>query len=291
MSNGGEPASLILVTGPSGAGRSTAIAVFEDLGFEAIDNMPMALLPRLVKGPAPSRPMAIGITPQTRGFSVKALFDLIDFAEQSEEYEVSLVYLDCDTSTLLRRYSETRRRHPMAPDGTPLSGIQSERDLLGTVRSRAHVLIDTTNLTPHELKSDLSEMFSTRKTAALAITLHSFSYKRGVPRGVDMVIDCRFLANPHWQPDLRPHTGKDADVQDFVTKDPRFEPFFKQLLDMLQLLLPAYKDEGKAHFGIGLGCTGGRHRSVTLTEKLSNALENQGWQVSIRHRELNRHDP
>ena len=280
--------TVVLVTGPSGAGRSTAINAFEDLGYETIDNIPLALLPRLIAGPAGGRPMALGIDVRTRDFSVRGVLDAYDAFKQDDLMEPSLLFMDCQTDALLRRYSETRRRHPLAPEETPLRGIELENELLKTLRSRADVLIDTTTLTPHDLKAEIGNLFSAPGVAGLAISVQSFSYKRGIPRGIDMVMDCRFLRNPYWDESLRGKTGEDKDVLEYVSADSKYQVFFEQLTDMVRLLLPAYRDEGKAHFSIGLGCTGGQHRSVAVAEELANALEAEGWQVSKRHREMER---
>jgi UPF0042 nucleotide-binding protein len=280
--------TVVLVTGPSGAGRSTAINAFEDLGYETIDNIPLALLPRLIAGPTGGRPMALGIDVRTRDFSVRGVLDAYDAFKQDELMEPSLLFMDCQTEALLRRYSETRRRHPLAPEETPLRGIELENELLKTLRSRADVLIDTTTLTPHDLKAEIGNLFSAPGVAGLAISVQSFSYKRGIPRGIDMVMDCRFLRNPYWDKSLRGKTGEDKDVLAYVAADSKYQAFFEQLTDMVRLLLPAYRDEGKAHFSLGLGCTGGQHRSVAVAEELANALEAEGWQVSKRHREMER---
>lgn len=264
------------------------INAFEDLGYETIDNIPLALLPRLISGPAGGRPMALGIDVRTRDFSVRGVLDAYDALHEADVMEPSLLFVDCQTDALVRRYSETRRRHPMAPDETPLHGIKLETELLKELHSRADVLIDTTNLTPHDLKSEIGNLFGAPGVAGLAISIQSFSYKRGVPRGIDMVMDCRFLRNPYWDQSLRGKTGQDAAVLDYVSADLKYTAFFEQLTDMARLLLPAYRDEGKAHFSIGLGCTGGQHRSVAVAEELAKALEAEGWQVSKRHREMER---
>lgn len=277
---------LILVTGPAGAGRSTAIHVLEDLGYEAIDNLPLSLIPRLLDGPRRPMPLALGIDARNRDFSIANLIELLDRLAENPLYAPELLYLDCSADILVRRYSETRRRHPLAPDEPPLAGIEAEREMLAPIRSRADVLIDTTELSPHDLKADLARWFELAGNQRLTVSLHSFSYKRGVPRGLDMMFDCRFLANPYWQPELRSHDGREAPVQDYVTADPLYAPFFDKVRDLVTFVLPAHLAEGKAHLAIGFGCTGGKHRSVTLTEKLGEALAQAGWRVSIRHREL-----
>ncbi len=281
-------ARLVLVTGPSGAGRSTAINVLEDIGFEAIDNLPLRLLPRLLSGGGPGRPMALGLDVRNRDFSANALIEAIDSLAKTPELGAELLYLDCAPEVLLRRFSETRRRHPLAPAESPDIGIARELDLLAPIRVRADVLLDTSELTPHDLRADIERWYAPGGTAPLALTLNSFSYKRGVPRGIDMVFDCRFLRNPYWQEGLRNLTGQSPEVAAYVAEDPVFAPFFSHLSGLVELLLPAYVAEGKSHLSIGFGCTGGQHRSVAVTERLAQTLAEAGWQVSIRHRELER---
>jgi UPF0042 nucleotide-binding protein len=280
---------ILIITGPSGAGRTTAIRALEDLGFEAIDNLPLSFFPRLFAGPPLDRPVVVGIDARNREFGVERLLGVLDEVVGLTGLPPLLVYLECDTDTLIRRYSETRRRHPLSPNETPDAGIARERALLAPLRDRAEVLIETAHMTPNDLRAEMTRLFGQGDGMnGLAIELQSFSYKRGVPRGADMVIDVRFLRNPHWDIDLRPKTGRDPDVSEFVREDPRFAPFYARLVDLLRFLLPAYRAEGKSYFGIGLGCTGGKHRSVAITEALSKTLAEDGWQVSIRHRDLER---
>jgi UPF0042 nucleotide-binding protein len=280
---------IVLVTGPSGAGRSSAIKVLEDQGFEAIDNIPLSLIPRLVDGEAPvPRPLALGIDVRNRDFSVAGLLELRDLLAAAPGRGVALLYLDCSTPVLARRYSETRRRHPMAPDETPSDGILREKALLEDLRARADILIDTTEMSIHDFKVEMEGWFARPGAQDMAVSVQSFSYKRGLPQGLDMVFDCRFLRNPHWQPALRPHSGLDPAVADYVAGDPRYAAFLAQVRDLALLVLPACVEEGKAHFAIGFGCTGGQHRSVALAENLADALAQEGWRVSIRHRELER---
>lgn len=283
-----DPLNAILVTGPSGAGRSTAIRALEDLGYEAIDNMPLSLVPHLLSGPSNGRDVALGIDVRTRDFSAQAVLDMAVSFLSDTNYRCSILYLDCSGDILLRRYSETRRRHPLSPDETPLKGIEREQEILADLRVHADVLIDTSKLSPHDLKAEMSRLFVADSGDGLSVSLHSFSYKRGVPRGIDMTLDCRFLRNPYWDERLRELNGRDDAVQKYVRADPRYQAFFDQLVAMMDLLLPAYRDEGKSYFSVGLGCTGGQHRSVSVAEDLSKTLAERGWQVSIRHREMER---
>jgi UPF0042 nucleotide-binding protein len=280
---------IVIVSGPAGAGRSTAIGALEDLGFEAIDNMPIGLLPRLFSGGSLDRPVAIVIDPRNRDFSIERMLAALREVSAVSGRAPVLVYLDCDATTLSQRYSETRRRHPLSPHETPMVGIARDLALLAPLRDRADVLIDTAGMTPHELRAEMERQFGEdRGRGRLAVTLQSFSYKRGVPRGIDMVIDVRFLKNPHWEPDLRSLDGRDPQVQAFLEADPAYTPFYVRLADLLQFLLPAYRAEGESYFGLGIGCTGGKHRSVALVEALAKTLAQDGWQVSIRHRDLER---
>ena len=279
---------LVFVTGPSGAGRTTAIRVLEDLGYEGIDNIPLSLVPRLVEGPPLGRPIALGLDVRNRDFNATSLIELIDKLTRDPRVELEVLYLDCAPSVLIQRFSETRRRHPLAPDETPAQGVEREIDLLTPIRVRADHLIDTTELTQHDLKAEITRRFDPGTTGRLSVSMQSFSYKRGVPRGMDMIFDCRFLANPHWQAALRPLDGRDPAVEAFVRSDPRFAEFFRKVSELILFLLPAHLDEGKAHLAIGFGCTGGQHRSVAMAEMVGSALAEAGWPVSKRHRELER---
>lgn len=280
---------IVIMSGPAGSGRSTAIRALEDIGFEAIDNLPLSFLPRLFSGGPVERSVVIGIDPRNREFSIEALLRALIEIEAMTGRAPVLVYLDCDATTLLRRYGETRRRHPLSPKGSPLVGIEREATLLAPIRARADMLIDTGAMTPHDLAAEMRRQFGSEEVRdGLAVTLQSFSYKRGVPRGIDMVIDVRFLRNPHWDMDLRPRDGRDPTVRAFVEADPAYAPFYDRLVDLLTFLLPRYRAEGKSYFGLGLGCTGGKHRSVALVGALAESLAAAGWQVSIRHRDLER---
>lgn len=290
MSEAGKPSdghNIVIVSGPAGSGRSTAIHALEDLGFEAIDNLPLSFLPRLFAAPV-KRSVVVGIDPRNREFSLERLIEAQAEISQAAGDPPVLVYLDCDAQTLVQRYSETRRRHPLSPNETPLVGIERELALLAPLRERADVLIDTRSMTPHELRAEIARHFGDEDRHGLAVTLQSFSYKRGLPRGADMVIDVRFLKNPHWVAELRPKDGREPAVSAFVEADPDYAGFYARLEDLIGFLLPAYRAEGKSYFSVGIGCTGGRHRSVAVVEALAKTLAAKGWQVSIRHRELER---
>lgn len=279
---------IVLVTGPSGAGRTTAVRALEDLGWEAIDNLPLSLLPRLIDGPPLARPLALGIDVRNRDFGTDALIETIDRLAARRDIAEQVLYIDATEDELVRRYSETRRRHPLAPAESPLTGIQRERELLVPIRARADILIDSTGLSPHDLRAEVESWFAPGEGRTLVLTLQSFSYKRGLPRGLDMVFDVRFLRNPHWDAALRNLTGLDPAVAAHVAADPLHDPFLARVTDLVRFLLPAFKAEGKSHLAIGFGCTGGQHRSVAMTERLAKTLAEEGWQVSKRHRELER---
>lgn len=279
---------LVLVTGPSGAGRSTAINALEDLGYEVIDNLPMFLVPRLIEGVPTDHPIALGLDVRNRDFAAANLIELIDRLTRDPKVQLSVLYLDCQPSVLVQRYSETRRRHPLAPSDSPEEGVEREIDLLAPIKVRADHLIDTSDLTVHGLKAEVTRWFALSQGPRLSVSVQSFSYKRGVPRGVDMVFDCRFLHNPHWISTLRSNDGRDSEVVDFVRSDLRFDEFYHKLRELLLFLLPAHLAEGRSHVSIAFGCTGGQHRSVAVAEMMADTLAQTGWAVSKRHRELER---
>jgi len=278
---------IAVITGMSGAGRSTVINALEDLGWETVDNLPLALIPRLAEpGATGGRPLALGLDTRTRGFSAEAVIETVAQLRATPGVAPSLVFIDASDAALIARYAETRRRHPVAPDEDVSLGVARERDMLSALRARADVLIDTSDMSPHALKAAIRARLAHDRAPGLSVSVQSFSYKRGAPREADMVFDCRFLRNPHWDAALRALDGRDAAVAAYVAQDPLFTPFFEKLSELAVMLLPAYKAEGKAYFCIALGCTGGRHRSVALAERLARRLNGEGWRVNLRHREL-----
>lgn len=281
---------VILVTGPSGAGRTTSVRALEDFGYEVIDNLPLSLLDRLLTGPKLDRPIVLGIDVRNRDFSVDAFLRVIDTLTRDPGVDLQLLYLDCGEDELIRRYSETRRKHPLLPDQAPIIGISQERALLVPIRNKADILIDTTALTPHDLRAEVESAFGVDRNKTMLLSVQSFSYRRGIPRGVDFVFDCRFLRNPHWEPSLRAKDGRDQGVAEYVQADPDFAAYLAQVLSMMEMTAPLFKNNGKSHLSIAFGCTGGQHRSVAMTEIVTDALAEKGLQVSKRHRELERRE-
>lgn len=278
---------LILVTGLSGAGHSTALRALEDLGYEAVDNLPLTFLttPESI-----DRPMAVAVDSRTRGFSPEALLERIERLRADPTLKVSLVFLTCSDEVLQRRYTETRRRHPMAQDRPVADGIRQERLLLDGLSAAADLVIDSSDLAIADLKRLMQGHFGLERQPGLAIAVMSFSYRQGLPREADLVFDARFLANPHYRPELRDLTGRDAAVGRHVEADPAFGRFFGDLTDMLIPLLPGFEREGKSYLTLAVGCTGGRHRSVFVAERLAAWLTSQGRPVSLRHRDIARPD-
>jgi UPF0042 nucleotide-binding protein len=287
MSEKAAKQSVVLVTGMSGAGRSTALKALEDLGYEAVDNLPLSLLASLVEPRgAAARPLAIGVDIRTRDFGVEIFIEALDRLLARGELVVRTLFLDCDDEVLRRRYSETRRRHPLAEDRPVPDGIRLERRLLERLRARADAVIDTSDKTLWDLKNQMSERFGLVDRAALSINVTSFSYRQGLPREADLVLDARFLANPHYEDSLRPLSGEDREIGAYIDADPDFASFLDAVTALLAILLPRYESEGKSYLTIAVGCTGGRHRSVYVARRLVEWLENQGRRVHLHHRDL-----
>ncbi len=287
-----EPPRVLLVTGMSGAGKTTALKALEDSGFEVVDNLPLTLLRTLVGDISRSgKALAVGVDVRTRDFGTEQVLAEIDTLHDELGLPIFIVFLDCDDEVIERRYTETRRRHPLAEDRAPIDGIRHERELLTPLRDRADFLVDTTDLNVHDLRRLLQGRFRPRREPGMHVFVTSFSYRRGLPREADLVFDVRFLRNPHYEPTLRDRTGLDQAVADHVATDPAFEPFLHNLLGLLDLLLPRYEREGKAYLTIAFGCTGGKHRSVFLAERIGAWLRERGQSVRIGHRDIERPDP
>lgn len=283
---------ILLVTGLSGAGKSTVLKTLEDLGWEVVDNLPLALLDRLLEAPLAqgaadgTQPLALGIGARTRDFDPKRIIERIRALREGHGLDVGMLFLDCAGSELERRYSETRRRHPLAPDRPASDGIARERELLAPLREWANRLIDTTDLSANMLAQKVRSTFAVSGSDAPVLSIQSFGFARGIPRNADLVFDMRFLRNPHWDPALRPGTGLDADVSAYVEADPAYPAAMEQIGGLLELLIPRYRAEGKAYVSVAIGCTGGRHRSVHVAEHLARRLRDAGFSPTITHRDL-----
>lgn len=282
---------LLLVTGLLGAGKTTALKVLEDLGWEVIDNFPIRLLDRLIdKADAPASeprsPLAIGFDSRTRGFDPNKVIQRVKQLVQRPDLEITTLFLDCAGRELERRYNETRRRHPLAQDLPVANGIAAERELMEPLRRWADIVISTSNFTSNDLLQAIRERFDNGGAAEMTVTITSFGFARGMPPIADLVFDMRFLDNPHWDPDLREQTGQDAAVADHIRKDEAWDEAFSRIRDLVLLLLPRYRAQGKAYVNVAFGCTGGRHRSVFSAEQLAAALREAGYAPSILHRNL-----
>ena len=282
----------MLVTGLSGAGKSTALRALEDLGWEVVDNMPIRLLGPLLATPIgdstdiTERPLAVGIDSRTRGFSADRIVRSIKRLRDSDQHDISTLFLDCAGTELDRRYSETRRRHPLAEDRPAADGIAREREMLDGLRRWADHLIDTTAYSSNDLQQEMRRRFALADRSGPTINVMSFGFARGLPRNADLVFDMRFLRNPHWVDTLRSGTGLDQPVADYVKADPAYEGAVGQIEKLLETLIPRYQAEGKSYVTIAIGCTGGRHRSVHVAERIGAFLRGLGYKPNIIHRNL-----
>jgi UPF0042 nucleotide-binding protein len=280
---------FIVITGLSGAGRSQAADSLEDLGWFVIDNLPPALIPKVSElasseGSSIARVvLAVGTGP----YHDEVLPALRALERQG--VRLRIVFLEASTDVLVRRYESTRRRHPLAVDRSLAAAIEAERELLQPVKEEADVVVDTSELNVHQLRARMIDLFgSDAPEIGMQTTVMSFGYKHGLPLDTDLVIDCRFLPNPHWVEDLRPQTGLDEPVRDYVMGQPVTEEFLDELTSLLELLLPAYVAEGKSYLTLALGCTGGHHRSVVIAEEIAARLSERGYDPKISHRDIGR---
>jgi UPF0042 nucleotide-binding protein len=281
---------ILLVTGVLGAGKTTALRVLEDLGWESIDNFPIRLLERLLDNTEErdvvAAPLAIGFDSRTRGFNPQSVIDLVKRLAARGDLELTTLYLDCGVTELERRYNETRRRHPLAFDMPAASGINAERELMEPLRRWADIVVNTTAFSSNALQQAMREQFDADTGPGLTLTLTSFGFSKGMPPVADFIFDMRFLDNPHWDPALRPMTGKDAAIAEFIRRDPAFDDAFIRIRDLLLSVIPRFKAQGKAYVHIAFGCTGGRHRSVFMTEQIGAALRDSGFSPTMIHRNL-----
>ncbi len=280
------PQRILLVTGLSGAGKTTALQVLEDLGWEAIDNFPLRLLSRLVGAGEERAPMAIGINSRTRGFVPTEIIKLCRTLDARSDVELTTLFIDCASGELERRYNETRRPHPMARGRPALDGIKAERELLEPLRSWADSVVDTSNYSTNQLQQVMRERYADRTGQPMTVTVSSFGFARGMPPLADLMFDMRFLDNPHWIPELRGQTGLDPAVGDHILADPGFEPAFARIADLLRELMPRYAAQGRSYLNIAFGCTGGRHRSVFAAERAAEVLRDAGFSPTVIHRNL-----
>jgi UPF0042 nucleotide-binding protein len=282
---------ILLVTGLLGAGKTTALRVLEDLGWEVIDNFPVRLFDRLIDNPetgagTPAPPLAIGFDSRTRGFVPNDVIAQVKGLAGRHDLVVTTLFLDCSSQELERRYNETRRRHPLAADMPVAAGIRAERELLEPLRRWADMLIETSGLSANDLQILMRERFAPAPHGAMTVTVSSFGFARGMPPLADLVFDMRFLDNPHWIDALRPLTGLDSAVGDHIRQDPAFAEAFERIRDLLLLLLPRYAAQGKPYVHIAFGCTGGRHRSVFMASQIASALRGGGFSPTLLHRNL-----
>jgi UPF0042 nucleotide-binding protein len=286
---------ILLVTGVLGAGKTTALRVLEDLGWEAIDNFPIRLLDRLLEtqpaqeSSSPSghaAPIAVGFDTRTRGFDPARIIERVRVLSARPDLSITTLFLDCAGSELERRYNETRRRHPMSQDKPAAAGIAAERELLEPLRRWADVVLSTTDFSVNDLQAAVRTQFDDDSPRTLTLTVSSFGFARGTPPLADFVFDMRFLSNPHWVDHLRPQTGQDAAIGEYIRQDPAFAPALERIRDLLLGLLPSFRKQGKAYLHIAFGCTGGRHRSVFMAEQIASALRDAGFSPTLLHRNL-----
>ena len=282
---------VVLITGLSGSGKSIALEVLEDVGFYCIDNLPVSLFEALARdittNPTKARDLtAVGIDARSPGSELGHLPDMIKRL-RDHGIDCEVVFLDADDNVLIQRFSETRRRHPLTDDGRPLDqAIMLERATLAPLQELARLQIDTTRTTLHELRGLIRARVADRASGEMSVMLQSFGFKHGIPRNADFVFDARCLPNPHWQPALRPYTGRDEPVIDFLGADPQVRGMLGHLGEFLLQWIPCFESEGRSYLTIAIGCTGGQHRSVFLVEQLKQRLEGQGHSVVVHHREL-----
>jgi UPF0042 nucleotide-binding protein len=279
---------VVLVTGLSGAGKASILRALEDLGYETVDNPPLRVLAELMEDG--EGPLAIGLDTRTRGFGGEEALEILTHLRRLPRAAVTLVFATAEDAVLQRRYTETRRRHPLAPGGSlggrVADGIARERALLAPLREAADLVVDTSDLPLPELRRLIERRFRPEDAPGLSVLVQSFAFPRGLPREADLVFDMRFLRNPHYVDALRPGTGLDRDVAAYVETDPDFPDFWQRLTGFLVPLLPRYVAEGKKYLTVAIGCTGGRHRSVLVAERLTDYLRRLGWRADVTHREL-----
>ncbi|MGM7634478.1 RNase adapter RapZ [Bacillus sp. Hm123] len=288
--NVGNDVQLVIITGMSGAGKTVAIQSFEDLGFYCVDNLPPMLLPKFLElmKDANNQMNKVAVVMDLRGREffddlIKSLDEVIEMAELTPK----VLFLDAEDSVLVRRYKETRRSHPLSPTGLPLDGILQERELLEELKGRAQFIYNTSEMKPKDLREKILTEFSLNKKSVFTVNVMSFGFKHGLPIDADLVFDVRFLPNPHYIDHMRPRTGLEEDVATYVLKWSDTQKFLEKTIDLLTFMLPHYKMEGKSQLVIAIGCTGGQHRSVALSEYLGNHFS-KDYETRITHRDINK---
>lgn len=288
-----QPKTILLLSGLSGAGKTTALKTLEDMGWEVVDNLPLVLLDRLLDTPLPAghagedeRPLALGIDARTRDFDANAIVRRIRALREKHGHDVETLFLDCSGTELERRFAETRRRHPLALDRPAADGIARERELTEPLRRWASQVIDTTSFTSNALQQEIRSRFARERLSDPVLTILSFGFSRGVPRNADLMFDMRFLRNPHWDEQLRPKTGLDHDVAAYIQADPAYEEAVRRIEELLVMLLPRYAEGGKAYITVAFGCTGGKHRSVHVAERVARHLQDAGFSPTLLHRNM-----
>ncbi len=280
---------LVIVTGLSGAGKSAALHSFEDIGYQVVDNLPLNLLEQLLEEAQTNStptPIAVGIDSRTLHFSPLLFAEKLDIVRQRPEIQLHVLFMDASDEVLMKRFSETRRPHPLGERQLLRAAIKQERDVMQVVRENIDGILDTSARTSAETRRIIRRRFAGGHTPELIVTFMSFGFAHGVPRDADIVLDVRFLRNPHYVDDLKPLTGRDKVVANYVRADEGFDKFVTKTEDLLGFLLPRYRDEGKAYLTIAFGCTGGRHRSVAVAETISGRCSVDGMAVNLYHREL-----
>ena len=277
---------LIIVIGQSGAGRTTVIHILDDQGFDTLDNVPVHLIPRVASRELVDKPLALGLDIRSKSFSVQNLMKEISNWEALSRSRVVILFLQCSLDILIKRFSLTRRPHPVPGEDSLELSIKRELNLIAPLRDKADLVLDTSNTSPNELRLKLGSFFPLANNRNIQIILQSFSFRKGSPSGLDMIFDCRFLKNPNWEDHLKNLYGTDTEVKNYLYKDKSWESFNSSLIKMMSTIIPSFEREGKSYLSIGLGCTGGQHRSVFVAEQLFEHLLDKHYDVKILHTTL-----
>ena len=277
---------LIIVIGQSGAGRTTVIHILDDQGFDTLDNVPVHLIPRVASRELVDKPLALGLDIRSKSFSVQNLMKEISNWEALSRSRVVILFLQCSLDILINRFSLTRRPHPVPGEDSLELSIKRELNLIAPLRDKADLVLDTSNTSPNELRLKLGSIFPLANNRNIQIILQSFSFRKGSPSGLDMIFDCRFLKNPNWEDYLKNLNGTDTEVKNYLYKDKSWESFNNSLIKMMSTIIPSFEREGKSYLSIGLGCTGGQHRSVFVAEQLFEHLLDKDYDVKILHTNL-----